>query len=134
MTLQQHFRDSSRTTKVAVYLKRRMRIEQIWVRISRERFDEHFVGVIAIEKACPKIDFPGFAPPGAAIAPKNEGLFGGSAQIRRATWRNFPPGKQTPKMGTVTMCVRRVVLVFEPFLKLAVLANTIRPDLRTHPC
>src|SRR5215470_17660631 len=105
MTLQQHFRDSSRTTKVAVYLERRMRIEKIWERIPRKRFDKHFVRVVTIEKARPKIDFPGFAPSGAAVATKNERLLRSSAEFRRAARCNFPAGKQTPKMRAMTMCI-----------------------------
>src|SRR5438132_12240450 len=81
MALHQHLRNSRRATEVAIDLKWGMGVEKIRIRVSRQRFDEHFVRVIAAEEAGPEIDLPGFAPAGAAVAAEEEGLLGGGAQL-----------------------------------------------------
>jgi len=61
-----------------------MGIEKVRVGVSGESFDEHFVGVIAVEKPRPKVDLPGFAPTGATIAAKDQRLFGRGAGLLSA--------------------------------------------------
>src|SRR5437588_1781943 len=81
MALHQHLRNSRRATEVAIDLKWGMRVEKIRIRVSRQRFDEHFVRMVAIEEAGPEIDLPGFAPAGAAVAAEEEGLPGRGGKL-----------------------------------------------------
>ncbi len=48
--------------------------------------------MITVEESSPEIDFPRFAPAGAAIAAEDERLLGGGTQVGRATRRDFTTG------------------------------------------
>ena len=53
------------------------------------------MGVVAIVEPRPEIDFPGFAPARAAIAPEFEGFAGRSRQIGCGERGNLPARMQT---------------------------------------
>jgi hypothetical protein len=82
--LQQHFRNARRATEIAVYLERRMRIEEIRIGVSVECLDKQLVRMIAVEQARPETDFPSLAPARAHIATENQRL-PGSAVTDTAT-------------------------------------------------
>ena len=79
VALKKHLRDTRACTEVAVYLERRMGVEEVGIgpsvgiagicRKQVEQIAEYGIGVIAVEKTRPKIDFPSQAPSKRATEP-----------------------------------------------------------------
>ena len=63
MGLQQHFCDPGGAAEIPVDLERGMSVEEIGESITRQRLGQHFVRVIAIEKAGPKLIFQALLQP-----------------------------------------------------------------------
>ena len=93
----------------------------------REQVVEHAVGVVAVAEPGPEVDLPGERPAGAAVAAEFERLAGGGEQLGRVG-RDLLAGEDAPQMRDVAVAVLGVVLVFEPFLELAVLADLVGRD------
>ncbi len=133
MGLQQHFRDAAGGAEVAVNLEWGMGVEQVGQgAFGCQLLREHGVGVVAIQQARPEINFPSHRPAGTVITTKQQGLFGGIKEFRRAAPGDFVAGMQSPEVRHMAVFLVRVVLVFQPFLQLAVLSDLIWRNSFSH--
>ena len=81
VALEQHLCHSCGIAEVAVYLERRMGIEEVGIQFSvgtgeealRSRDELYHIpdygeGVVSVQKPCPEVDFPAYAPSGGLVA------------------------------------------------------------------
>ena len=134
MTLEQHLRDASCSSKVSINLERRMQIEQIVLRVVRQQQLDILARLLAILQTCVEIDHPGSAPPcvGAVflhlvvVAPSGDGLF---SRLEQLLSGRIDGGAriESEQMGDVTMPRLHLLIVRDPFLNGAIaLADTDR--------
>src|SRR5687767_1227812 len=78
MALQQHFRHTGGSGKVAIYLERRMCIKEVGVRTASpfsigagivQQLTNECISMIAIQQTRPPVDLPSAAPAGTGISP-----------------------------------------------------------------
>src|SRR3954454_18523279 len=84
--LEQHLCNSRSATKVTVDLKRRMRIEHVWIgSLRRKQHLQDGMSVIALSQSCPQVDAPAHCPSSGLIAANLER----SLRSFRQLWRVF---------------------------------------------
>jgi len=137
VALQQHLRDAGCAAEIAVNLERRVRVEQVWINASAlplfrtDGSDQQFrnvVSVLGVLKPRPEIQTPTHAPTSGLVAANLQRFAHGSGQCRRAAQRDVVSGEKSVEMRDAAMMnvARLHVPVFEPFLKLAGLADLVR--------
>jgi len=144
MALDEHFHHACRGSEIAVDLEGRMGVEEVGIGAASPGVDffvdldgaeeefYHIIGMVAIEEACPEVDFPRQAPSRTFIAPEEERLAGGFHQFRGAVPGNFATRVDGPEVGDVAVFVVGIIFVFHPFLQLTVPADSVGGDLRNH--
>lgn len=126
MTLQQHLGDGGRCAEVAVDLEWRMRVQQIWQRGLGEQRHQILVRQIAFLQSRPEIDDPRARPSGVTAA-RSETPFQrgtrGFRQLRSSAQRDLIAGMQREELRDMSMAGIGFVVILQPFLQLAVLAD-----------
>ena len=85
----------------------------------RELVVDELVGMVAIEEPCPETNLPAHRPSRRRVATMDERRAGGIEELRRAVRRDLCSGEHPIEMTHMTVCVVRVVPVFEPLLQLS---------------
>ena len=141
MALNQHFSNTGSSTEVAVYLERRMCIEQIRISTSiasartphrcisgkeRKHIRNNLECMVPIPKPCPEIDFPSKTPAGSHIPPLLKSHLGGIEKLRCIKGIYLIGRIKPVQMRYMTMFVVRIISILHPLLKLSEAADLHR--------
>ena len=86
VTLQEHFRDSSRATKVSVDLERRVCVPQIVKRAVLQQVAIEQIGMIAVVQTRPLVELPAHRPARSSIAAVLKHHTCGTREVGRCDW------------------------------------------------
>ena len=127
MALHEHLVHAGDRTEVAVNLERRVRIEQVVVRLARgKEHANHRVGMVAVVHAGPKVDFPSERPAGRIVTALFQRNAGALDQIRSFFRRNLRAREEAVQVRNMAVLVVRIVPILEPFRNLSVLTGLCR--------
>ena len=135
VTLQQHFRHTSRETEVTVNLEWRMGIEEVGISPAvgiilshgiawqqTEHVAYYFEGVVAIEHTCPEIYLPTDAPSRSHVATLDECVAGSLEEKGRLGGRNLVARIEPVEMRYMTVSILWVIGIHKPLLHLVMTA------------
>ena len=137
VALEQHFCHTGRRAKVAVYLERRVGVEQVGVgapafgilRVGAAHQlhlpANYAVRVVPILRTGQDVDLPAHGPARTLISPECQGLHGGAKQIRCSILRDLITGVHPPEVRDVAVGALGVIDVLQPFLKLSMPADPV---------
>ena len=110
MALHEHLVHAGDRTEVAVNLERRVRIEQVVVRLARgKEHANHRVGMVAVVHAGPKVDFPSERPAGRIVTALFQRDAGALDQIRSFFRRNLRAREEAVQVRNMAVLVVRIV-------------------------
>src|SRR5215203_1617050 len=122
VALHQHLRHAGRAAKVAVDLEWRVIVQQIRKSRIGQQCNDVVVCEITFFKPRPEIDYPCPAPSGVAASgglPPFERGTSRTGKLRRTAESNAVVRMKSEKVRDMTMARIRLVVIFEPFLELA---------------